>query len=124
MMREIKFRAWDKELNFFCDPVMYFVGLDGSVWFNNCADGEDSMVDQSEKLIVEQCTGLKDKNSKEIYEGDILGLHGDPSLRFPVIWENEAAAWALETHKNEPEFLGDYNQEYIEIVGNIHEAEE
>jgi uncharacterized phage protein (TIGR01671 family) len=56
-MREIKFRAWDKE-----DKVMveFFPG--------------DNLSDEyfCEPFIIMQYTGLKDKNGKEIYEGDIV----------------------------------------------------
>ena len=64
-MREIKFRAWDKKLKVMLIPFaiefdskrITFDGLD----YHQLCDFE---------LI--QFTGLKDKNGKEIYEGDIL----------------------------------------------------
>jgi len=53
-MREIKFRAWDKELGFMVDPSRYFVEFDGEVCFNNNEDGSDHLNYQSDKLILMQ----------------------------------------------------------------------
>ena len=113
MTREIKFRAWHlgaKQM-----LTNRHQGYEGNVF---------SWKHEGQPIIIMQYTGLKDKNANEIYDGDILQLHGDPSLRFPVKWEDEAAGWAIECHKSEPEFLGDYQPEYLEIIGNIHENSE
>ncbi len=67
-----KFRAWDDELGFMVDPSFYFVSFDGCVWFNNCQDGEDELIEQTFKLKLMEFTDKDDKSGKQICEGDIL----------------------------------------------------
>lgn len=112
-MREIKFRAWDIERK-----VM--VGASGSLQdkFSIRSDGITK-----ESYIIEQFTGLKDKNGKDIWEGDLVGLSdtsyfGDYEVRF------NAGHWELYTDNESgnpnSESLYDW-QSYCEVIGNIHE---
>jgi uncharacterized phage protein (TIGR01671 family) len=60
-MREIKFRAWDKS----CNKMRGINGIQDC--FSLRSDGICN-----EDYILMQYTGLKDKNGKEIFEGDII----------------------------------------------------
>jgi len=65
-MREIKFRAWSKNTNSFLDDLSYTHKFDpyGHVY---SPQGSDN-------YVLMQYTGLKDKNGKEIYEGDVVKI--------------------------------------------------
>ena len=69
IMREIKFRAWGKENKEIYEPDLIYDGK--SAELNKSPDLQD--VDSNNDVLM-QYTGLKDKNGKEIFEGDICRL--------------------------------------------------
>jgi hypothetical protein len=64
-----------------------------------------------------QSTGLKDKNGKEIYEGDILDDIGS-KVHGQIIFINGAF---IATHLNH---RWDMDTRYLEVIGNIYENKE
>lgn len=155
MMREIKFRAWDKkrkewyrrlgwERSCFsgCPEVLTYYGFH---LFGECTLIEPPTTGDLRYLEITEWTGLKDKNGKEIYEGDILkGLWGEQQdavrheIYGQVVFSNGCFEWVtwLKRFKN---FDGKYGikwreqfpnfDEYrevgdIKIIGNIYENPE
>jgi uncharacterized phage protein (TIGR01671 family) len=117
-MREIKFRAWNKEAE-----VMHNWDEIGKVLHAKYFD--DWIAEGGIELM--QYTGLKDKNGKEIYEGDVI--RGEDPLDYflkditqVVVEWLECGAWypfACD-HDYEP-----YPKpEHCEVIGNIYENPE
>lgn len=122
-MRDIKFRCWDVENKEMLEvqELDYADSYDGqpmirTTMYSDYFDTED--------MILMQYTGLKDKNGKEIYEGDIVEwtTHSGNKYRFSVKYSNKYAQYIVANAKDismEYEPLGDF--ENIEVIGNVWE---
>lgn len=104
MSREIKFRAWDVDAELMVD-------------FDDLVHCHTLELFNDTTLIVMQYTGLKDKNGKEICEGDILNWN---SLILPI---NVDTTHSLRFMAGKDWLCAGYAY-YGEIIGNIHENPE
>lgn len=116
-MRELKFRAWDKHDKEFAQNIDCL--LDISV-----AERVFALDDENGELIIEQYTGHKDKNDKEIYEGDIVKCFFTDRL-YQVVYRVWDASFVCENDEWEEILLFINNERpSLEIIGNIHENPE
>lgn len=119
-MREIKFRAWSKVSNMFLD-ITGFETEKGRV-YGLFHDGDYIGYDK-EDIHLMQYTGLKDKNGKEIYEGDILEFSGNV-VALGIVKYNENFATFQACNGNSGWLFGNENGTNIEILGNSYENPE
>ncbi|BET14723.1 YopX family protein [Fusobacterium vincentii] len=120
-MREIKFRAWIKELNEIRE-VEYINFWKKMISFPNKFCKEYYLNADFDEIELMQYTGLKDIRGKEIYEGDIVTLHNS---RYKVIFNTEEARFVLRDDEFEMNIpFTNNNNERMEIIGNIYENPE
>jgi uncharacterized phage protein (TIGR01671 family) len=116
MAREIKFRFWTKDAMMLEDHFGFSEGI-----------GINEALNASKELdyIPMQYTGLKDKNGKKVFEGDILGCVDSILLNWVVSFRNGCFGISnIMDSKNIGDFYhieGKYFFDNREIIGNIYE---
>lgn len=111
MTREIlKFRAWNPVE----EKFTYWTMNDLCLWEDK--DEKPSPFDE-----WQQYTGLKDKNGKDIYEGDIFMDEEDGTCE-SVEWDSEFGGWSTQMWYSVGEFA--QNASYLEVIGNIYQNPE
>lgn len=134
-MREIKFRIWSRHFNQWMNHcgaidccgrvVSLYVKKDGTQITPMWTQFPD------DDITIQQFTGLKDKNGKEIYEGDVIQYNRRSSydgINFEVKWNEDNWGWVL-VSKNKDYLVNERTPEgnrysFVEVVGNVFENPE
>jgi uncharacterized phage protein (TIGR01671 family) len=131
--RQIKFRVWNVDEKFFyTDPNSIKIDINGQI--QRLYKGNEYVGDIPfwgeiySEIVIQQFTGLTDKNGKEIYEGDILNVYISLYREFhqgKVIWREDLFGFYVEMEKHYYCPLPDLNQtrEWNKL-GNIFENPE
>jgi uncharacterized phage protein (TIGR01671 family) len=130
-MREIKFRAWGGS------EKKHFVYFDLAAvqddWYESTTQNEDGsrhIIHKTDADSIQQFTGLKDKDGKEIYEGDVVTVSDSDWL---VEWDEEDAGFWLSSTSKRLQLFGTTETTRLNIglvhdetaiVGNIYENPE
>lgn len=129
MKRVIKFRAWDGKK--FIYPSVIGILLEDFAWehdrgyIHNCQEwgSEDGFIMEP---VLEQFTGLLDKNGKEVFEGDIfdtvLNSKGRPLSNAKLIYEDGSFILQSPARYEYLHYFEHHTE--LSVIGNIHENPE
>lgn len=116
-MRDIIFRAWDlynKKMYIGFDYLLHFTG--------NLISSKKFYFDYISKPILMEWTGVKDRNSKYVFEGDIIE-HNDRSEILKIEYDDEHCCF-VGVNDNCKSFIHKNDGVRLEVIGNIYENPE
>lgn len=116
-MREIKFRAWHDGEMYDVDDLRFNIA---GVCYVHLIQPSGRILYHTpdlSKVRLMQYTGIKDKNGKEVYEGDIVLYAG--GYRGVVVWDTITDGWRIRVNDTFNTRSND-----MEVIGNIYENPE
>ena len=117
-----KFRVWDKQDECYAysnnsDVDLLYIETDGNLTYGVYSnDYEDMSYIPESEVIIEQCTGLKDRNGKLIYKNDYVKI--DRKI-YKIFW-NKTKISLVNIINND--IIDSYGINNMEVIGNEHET--
>ena len=126
MKDRFKFRIWNNSEMHYNDFVVTATGYVGKIteeFLGKCVFNQEDLTADKECVLM-QCTGLKDKNSRLIYEGDRVYIDCEDETAI-IKWSDDLARFTI--HFEDEAVFADFDNYYskeLEVIGNIYENSE
>ena len=128
MSRQLKFRVWSKVRNDWVHNMMLLACIDGLPFAHFVETDSDKKFVKHHiynasnlDVVIQQYTGLKDKNGTDIYEGDIVKATSDQFVNENFIGKVIFDEGCFLTWINKNDIRGIWGEDDIEVIGNIFE---
>lgn len=124
MSRELKFRAWDIKNKRFVNIVRLILDQFGALDYADVVYMGKIYKLYPSEVVLEQATGLKDKNGKDICEGDIVNTCCGKAR---VYFDEEYCSYKIQLkHGTTMPLVGKKSHRHLmyEVIGNINENPE
>ena len=127
MNDRFKFRVWDKAFNLYWP----YKDVKGNIAWLLFPDNDNINV-----VEIEQCTGLRDKNGKLIFEGDIVAKEfsdkpfsskAKHKIKNCLVYWNKSGKFSIKYNSDDYRYYSTPHDSFIgdcEVIGNIHENPE
>ena len=116
----LMFRVWDEHKKSYRDD--YDIQKDGQVTLRGMFNGFD-ITKYPDSFTIEQCTGIRDKNGKLVFEGDVIHYYIETDSG-EVIEENFAMNWYPDCMGFDAWQEADVIESDGEVIGTIHDMED
>ncbi len=124
-MRELKFRAWSTNLKRMFQNDNFSFEKNGSCWWQQYRRIEGIACSETDSLngVIMQYTGLKDKNGKDVYEGDIVIINTISDKKRNVVFRNGSFKIEYEAGFEMVSYhIGEFKSNELQVVGNIYQV--
>ena len=138
-MREIEFRVWDNQEKVYLNKKDIAIDNLGNIFIFEVCDDNDADLwhvrilsdPDNERYVIEQTTGLTDKNGTEIFESDIVKYYPHHrGVPYRVYWDDKSAKFLIGRDGVIGQSFSDIMHSLntgriaLEVVGNVHENPE